>query len=76
MLMIVYRFYSFIGNVNFLVEEIMNFQQSDLVSEDTMLLDAKHIVYVWIGDLVKSEEKLHAYETALQYLNKGKNDGK
>lgn len=49
----------------------MNFQQSDLLSDDVMLLDNKRTIYVWIGEYVKNEEKKHAYDIAVEYLKTG-----
>ncbi|XP_065213354.1 villin-1-like isoform X2 [Planococcus citri] len=63
-------FHCYNASNNLKTEEIMNFQQSDLVSEDVMLLDNIQTVYVWIGELVKNEEKKHAYDTAVEYLKR------
>lgn len=53
---------------NFDVEEIFNFTQEDLISEDIMLLDAWSEVYLWIGSGANNDEKKAAIETAIKYL--------
>lgn len=53
---------------NFEVEEIFDFTQEDLVSDDIMLLDAWSEVYLWIGNGANAEEKKMSLETAIQYL--------
>jgi len=55
------------GNLE--VEEIFNFSQEDLISEDVMILDSWNEVYVWIGGHVNPEEKKQALDTAIKYLN-------
>lgn len=54
-----------------LVEEVTNFCQMDLVSEDVMLLDATYTLYVWIGEQSNKEEKRRAYDLAMEYLRTG-----
>ncbi len=34
----------------FLVEEILNFNQADLVTEDVMLMDTGETLFVWLGN--------------------------
>ncbi|XKL63528.1 hypothetical protein PGB90_005892 [Kerria lacca] len=52
----------------FKIEEVTNFCQMDLVSEDVMLLDATYTLYVWIGEQSNKEEKRRAYDLAMEYL--------
>jgi len=53
---------------NFDVEEIFDFSQEDLISDDIMLLDAWNEVYLWIGNGANTDEKKTALETAIKYL--------
>ncbi len=53
------------------MEEITNFDQSDLTSEDTMLLDATHTIYVWVGQQTNKEDKKRAFDVAMEYLRTG-----
>ena len=53
---------------NFDVEEIYNFTQDDLISDDVMLLDAWTEVYLWLGNGSNAEEKKTSIETAMKYL--------
>lgn len=50
---------------NLKVEEIMDFNQSDLIDDDVMLLDTWNYIFVWIGDHSNPEEKKLAEEAAL-----------
>ncbi|RWS11482.1 villin-1-like protein, partial [Dinothrombium tinctorium] len=52
----------------FTVEEIFDFQQTDLVQEDVMLLDASNCIFIWIGNLSNEEERKQAIKTAHEYL--------
>ncbi|XP_064597998.1 advillin-like [Liolophura sinensis] len=52
----------------FTVDEIPDFTQSDLVSDDVMLLDACHAIFVWVGDGANEEEKRLAQTVAFEYL--------
>ncbi|CAG2120301.1 unnamed protein product, partial [Medioppia subpectinata] len=54
---------------NFSIEEIPNFDQSDLIQDDVMILDAWEALFVWIGNLSNREERKLALEAAQQYLN-------
>jgi len=53
---------------NFDVEEIFDFSQEDLISDDIMLLDAWTEIYLWIGNGANTDEKKAALETAIKYL--------
>ena len=53
---------------NFTVEEIMSFEQSDLVDDDVMLLDTGREIYIWIGSGSNSVERKEARNTAVEYL--------
>jgi len=59
----------------FTVEEIFNFQQSDLDNDDVMILDTFNEVFVWIGAGANEIEKKGALETAIEYVN-GAGDGR
>ena len=53
---------------NFTVEEIVNFQQSDLDSTDVMLLDAWECIFMWVGVDANEEEKKLSVQAAADYL--------
>ncbi|XP_022109337.1 advillin-like isoform X1 [Acanthaster planci] len=53
---------------NFMVEEIHEFTQEDMVQDDVMLLDAYHTVFVWIGSGANEVEKKEAINTAKEYI--------
>ena len=53
------------------VEEILNFTQEDLVSDDIMMLDLRSEVYVWVGRESNAQEKEMAFKTALEYVSTG-----
>ncbi len=57
-----------IGHFN--VEEIFDFAQDDLIPDDVMMLDVFSEVYVWIGADSSRQEKDHALETAMEYVQK------
>lgn len=44
------------------VEEIYNFSQDDLLTEDVMVLDTHAEVFVWVGQSADSKEKQSAFE--------------
>lgn len=44
------------------VEEIYNFSQDDLLTEDMMILDTHVEVFVWVGQSVDPKEKQSAFE--------------
>ncbi|XP_021921948.1 advillin-like isoform X2 [Zootermopsis nevadensis] len=52
----------------FKVEEIMNFTQSDLISEDVMMLDAHDSIFLWIGNDSNKNERDTAVKMAIEYL--------
>ncbi|KAL1458347.1 hypothetical protein WDU94_008506, partial [Cyamophila willieti] len=52
----------------FTVEEITNFSQQDLVPEDCMLLDARDIIFLWLGEKANREEIRESTNLAIQYL--------
>jgi hypothetical protein len=53
---------------NFDVEEIFDFSQEDLISDDIMLLDAWNEIFLWIGNGANVDEKKAALEMAINYL--------
>jgi len=48
--------------------EINHFEQSDLVSDDVMILDSGDEIYVWIGNEAKDDEKEKGLDIAKKYL--------
>lgn len=52
----------------FKAEEITNFSQTDLVSEDVMMLDAQNTIFVWVGRDSNKEERDKSVQTAMEYL--------
>ena len=53
------------------VEEVYNFSQDDLLTEDILILDTHTEVFVWIGQCVDPKEKQKAFEIAqVNMLNK------
>lgn len=44
------------------IEEIYNFSQDDLLTEDILILDTRAEVFVWAGQSVDPKEKQNAFE--------------
>ncbi|KAL0337951.1 UNVERIFIED_CONTAM: Villin-3 [Sesamum calycinum] len=61
--------FSFRKGRKFSVEEIYNFSQDDLLTEDILILDTHAEVFVWIGQSVDPKEKQHALEIGQAYLS-------
>lgn len=60
---------------SFRVDEIVNFDQSDLNDEDVFLLDTFTQVFVWIGFKSTQEEKIKAFDVARKFVTDA-NDGR
>ncbi|XP_023538892.1 villin-3-like isoform X2 [Cucurbita pepo subsp. pepo] len=52
----------------FQVEEIYNFSQDDLLTEDVLILDTQAEVFIWIGQSVDPKEKQNAWEIGQKYV--------
>ncbi|XP_062002251.1 villin-3 isoform X2 [Rosa rugosa] len=52
----------------FQVEEIYNFTQDDLLTEDILILDTHAEVFVWVGQCVDLKEKQNAFEIGKKYI--------
>ncbi|CAI0439623.1 unnamed protein product [Linum tenue] len=50
------------------VEEVFNFSQDDLLTEDVLVLDTRAEVFVWVGQSVDPKEKQSAFDVAQQYI--------
>ncbi|KAG5175370.1 villin [Tribonema minus] len=50
------------------VEEVPNFDQSDLCNDDVMLLDCLNEVYVWVGGGSNAQEQREAMDIAKAYI--------
>ncbi|XP_009799721.1 villin-3-like [Nicotiana sylvestris] len=59
--------YSF-NKGKFEVEEIYNFSQDDLLTEDVLLLDTHAEVFIWIGQSADSKEKQSAFDVGQKYV--------
>ncbi|KAL3339134.1 hypothetical protein AABB24_027987 [Solanum stoloniferum] len=57
-----------INKGKFEVEEIYNFAQDDLLTEDVLLLDTHAEVFVWVGQSADSKEKQSAFEIGQKYV--------
>ncbi|KAL1206877.1 Villin-2 [Cardamine amara subsp. amara] len=53
----------------FQVEEIHNFAQDDLLTEDIYLLDTHAEVFVWVGQCVDTKEKQTVFEIGQKYVD-------
>lgn len=49
----------------------MDFNLSDLVPEDVMILDVFHSLFLWIGKRAHREEKSKSLDFAFEYLETG-----
>ena len=52
----------------YIVEEILNFGQADLVTEDVMLLDIGDAIFVWLGKDSNETERKACVKSAKEYL--------
>ncbi|XP_030927690.1 villin-2 isoform X3 [Quercus lobata] len=52
----------------FQVEEVYNFSQDDLLTEDILVFDTHAEVFVWVGQSVDSREKQNAFEIGQKYI--------
>lgn len=52
----------------FEVEEIYNFSQDDLLTEDVLILDTRAEVFTWVGQSVEPREKQNAFEIGQKYV--------
>ncbi|GER25867.1 villin 2 [Striga asiatica] len=52
----------------FEVEEVYNFSQDDLLTEDILILDTHAEVFIWVGQSVDSKEKQNAFEIGQKYI--------
>lgn len=59
--------YSF-NKGKFEVEEIYNFTQDDLLTEDVLLLDTHAEVFVWVGQSADSKEKQSSFDIGQKYV--------
>ncbi|THU54582.1 hypothetical protein C4D60_Mb10t26610 [Musa balbisiana] len=50
------------------VNEVFNYSQDDLLTEDTLLFDTHAEVFVWIGHSVDSNEKQNAFDIGQKYI--------
>ncbi|GMI65726.1 villin 2 [Hibiscus trionum] len=54
----------------FKVEEVYNFSQDDLLTEDILILDTHAEVFVWVGQHVDATEKQSVFEIAQKYIER------
>ncbi|KAL8095390.1 hypothetical protein AgCh_036745 [Apium graveolens] len=53
----------------FEVEEVYNFSQDDLLTEDVLILDTHAEVFVWVGQSADSTEKQNSLENGQKYID-------
>ncbi|KAG4211595.1 hypothetical protein ERO13_A02G107500v2 [Gossypium hirsutum] len=53
----------------FEVEEVYNFSQDDLLTEDILILDTHADVFVWVGQCVDPKEKKNAFEIGQKFID-------
>ncbi|XWS59111.1 hypothetical protein CRYUN_Cryun08bG0094200 [Craigia yunnanensis] len=51
------------------VEEVYNFSQDDLLTEDILILDTHAEVFVWVGQSVDTKEKQNVFEIGQKYID-------
>ncbi|XWS66337.1 hypothetical protein CRYUN_Cryun05aG0191000 [Craigia yunnanensis] len=51
------------------VEEVYNFSQDDLLTEDILILDSHAEVFVWVGHSVDTKEKQNVFEIVQKYID-------
>ena len=52
----------------FAIDEIVDYDQTDLCTDDVMLLDTGFHIYLWVGDGASSEEKSSSFPYAHEYI--------
>ncbi|XP_071909258.1 villin-2-like isoform X2 [Coffea arabica] len=52
----------------FEIEEVYNFSQDDLLTEDVLILDTHAEVFIWVGQSVDAKEKQSAFENGQKYV--------
>jgi len=52
----------------FKAEEIIDFSQEDLASDDVFLLDTWHTIFLWMGNNCNRAERVDSQQLALDYL--------
>ncbi|CAK9183963.1 unnamed protein product [Ilex paraguariensis] len=52
----------------FKVEEVHNFSQDDLLTEDILILDTHAEIFIWVGQSVDPKEKQSAFEIGQKYI--------
>ncbi|XP_055807381.1 villin-2-like [Solanum dulcamara] len=57
-----------INKGKFEIEEIYNFSQDDLLTEDVLLLDTHAEVFVWVGQSSDPKEKQSSFEIGQKYI--------
>nr|GLL47437.1 villin-2 [Ipomoea trifida] len=57
-----------INKGKFEVEEVYNFSQDDLLTEDVLVLDTHAEVFVWVGQSTDPNEKQNAFEIGQKYI--------
>uniref|UniRef100_A0A6N2K939 HP domain-containing protein n=1 Tax=Salix viminalis TaxID=40686 RepID=A0A6N2K939_SALVM len=50
------------------VEEVYNYSQDDLLTEDIMILDTHAEVFVWVGQSVDPKEKQNVFDVGQKYI--------
>ncbi|XP_057500774.1 villin-2-like isoform X2 [Actinidia eriantha] len=53
----------------FEVEEVYNFCQDDLLTEDILILDTHAEVFIWVGQSVDSKDKQNTFEIGQKYID-------
>uniref|UniRef100_A0A5B6ZCL2 Putative villin-2 n=1 Tax=Davidia involucrata TaxID=16924 RepID=A0A5B6ZCL2_DAVIN len=52
----------------FEVEEVYNFSQDDLLTEDILILDTHAELFIWVGQSVDPKEKQNVFEIGQKYI--------
>ncbi|KAJ8899030.1 hypothetical protein K2173_008855 [Erythroxylum novogranatense] len=51
------------------IEEVYNFSQDDLLTEDILILDTHAEVFIWVGHSVDPKEKQNAFDVGQKYID-------